>query len=599
MIKYRFHVEIKLRTPVISQGVGAPGFGLDSAAHRDRDGYPVLPGTLIRGNLRESWECFKELLDGSKSINIDRWLGSKESTDYEPDRGILMFSNTWRAERQDCESTVRNRISMEAETGTVKSRALQMIEMPYEVNQEVCYTGHIDVWCDEPASEELERWIYKGLEYVPSLGAFKGVGFGKITNISITKKNITPIYISSGQAQRGKSSGEIAIALHPDRSFCFARSRKPNENRFESEDFIPGAAIKGAMARMLKIKGGAARWGTVNKYFDALSVSHAQPVLIASQCRPVAMPLSLVFAPGPTGGKKLYDVACKEGPGLISGQAPVFSADWKSPQREDAAMACGWGETPGRTLQVRTSIDYDRGAAAENRLFSYETVEPEGRQWLARLILPPATMNINESGMFHRELVELLDCGLEQLGKTKASAKITILNMPLHYAVAEMPVLDEKNRAIVVLQSLARLLPVGVNAPGTGGGQELLELYQQSWAELSGGTLSLERFFACQKLVGGRYLWNRFLKSCNVSYNPIILTVPGSVFVLKAEKQDAATECLERWKREGLPQLKATPGGDKWNLNPYIAANGYGEIAVNLQLHRWLEPGEGVWNGLD
>ncbi|MGH8490903.1 MAG: hypothetical protein ACREXS_19080 [Gammaproteobacteria bacterium] len=146
------------------------------------------------------------------------------------------------------------------------------------------------------------------------------------------------------------------------------------------------------------------------------------------------------------------------------------------------------------------------------------------------------------------------------------------------------------------MQSAARLLPNPGNIPPTNGGDQLLKLYQAAWRELSDHTLELQRFYAQQQLAGGQYLWRRFRKGAH-PYNPELLTVPGSVFVLKlAGDEKTAREKLQAWLDHGLSPLKSDPYGEDWEQNPYIRANGYGQVAINLKVHWDYEPEGGEWD---
>ena len=74
----------------------------------------------------------------------------------------------------------------------------------------------------------------------------------------------------------------------------------------------------------------------------------------------------------------------------------------------------------------------------------------------------------------------------------------------------------------------------------------------------------------------------------------MILTEPGSVFVLKAKRRDESY-CLKRieaWLREGLrmPGWAREALGVSHRTNPYRADVGYGEIAVNLDCHTNTPP---------
>ncbi len=85
---YNYTVTVTLTAPIISQASGGISHGIDAAMLRNRSNTPSLPGTLIRGNLRDSWQEFigLGLLNNDK---IKQWLG--DTGGVEPNRGELYF----------------------------------------------------------------------------------------------------------------------------------------------------------------------------------------------------------------------------------------------------------------------------------------------------------------------------------------------------------------------------------------------------------------------------------------------------------------------------------------------------------------------------
>ncbi|WP_298623105.1 hypothetical protein [uncultured Zoogloea sp.] len=85
-------------------------------------------------------------------------------------------------------------------------------------------------------------------------------------------------------------------------------------------------------------------------------------------------------------------------------------------------------------------------------------------------------------------------------------------------------------------------------------------------------------------MAGGTYLHRRHLAQRQHAYRPLVLTEPGSVFVLKVVDA-AARPLLARWQRHGLPlpTKVAAEHGSAWQDHPYLPQNGYGEIAIDLQ----------------
>lgn len=481
---------------------------------------------------------------------------------------------------------------------------------------------------DDEEAKRLRHWLLKGFQYLPAVGALKGIGFGRIVNANVSEPERLPEptrrkpFTFSAHPQQNRFA--VGLRLTLDRPFCFARMQV-KDNRFISEDFIPGGAIIGAIASRLRqqldipdetqeLSSESSRWPKLCQYLNKLRITHALPVLRGRGQRPIAVPCSLVFAPASDPPEQrrddLFDMAFESNPRTINGEAPVFCPDWKASQWRRALSYCGWEEPPRRGLIVRNQIDHKTGTVrfdAESQngmLYSYETVVPDKHHWHANLHLP--AMPKNEAQILISELQELMAPGLAGLGKTKATAKVDIIEQPWPFACTGRPSLPDSGApgastrdpmpVVLVLQTPALLLPPDFRSLATNEGDKLKIAYGDTWAQLSEGSLRLRHFFAREALAGGKYWWNRYAvnkgarkelknKKEQHAYRPVLLTEASSVFVFAIKDTQKAIECLETWRHEGLPQLKGNPYGAGWRDNPCLAQNGYGEIAVNLELH--------------
>ena len=599
---YRFTVGITFIAPIISQSSGALRLGLDAAMLRDRNGTPAIPGTLIQGNLRHAW---KFLFD-------DDVLGlGKESENGLPQRGHLNFSEFWIYSSGKRITDLRYRIRIDEKTGKVETGAIQTIESLFPAGEPVKFTGDIFGWfMDDEQAEAFKIKINQGLYFMTGAGAFKGIGFGRVQTVDICCHSVRPATVDYQT-----SGDQIGLILKPDRAFCFSRHRVGNntrfnedidrdkpglDNRYESEDFIPGSAIKGSITTLLRLLSGQRQGdGTaghpdfpmLSQYLDHIVFTHAQPVAAGQRTckRGHVLPKSIVR----TGGK-FFDIARKDNPGLINKEAPTFATDWKSKHwnaaSKDAKLNLPAYLGDNRSLILHTEINAETGASKDHQLFSIEAVNPEHHEWLANITLPK-DIDASTKEALHEELKRLLSLGLHWLGKTEASAEVS-LTAPF-IIPGSHPVTQNQQQITITLLSSACLLPIGTPVPSTNGGNALLEAYGKSWTALSDGSLKLCRFYAEQQLVGGQYLHKRFGQG--KPYNPRIFTTAGSVFVFTTTDFKKAESCLDNWSKYGLPQL--SDFSTDWQENPYIAPNGYGEIAVNLTTAP--EPGKNDWQPIE
>ena len=629
MPDYYHTLSLKLQAPIISQAVGALAFGFDKAVLRGNDGC-VLPGSLIRGNLRHALQHFAEVLDANTAEelkkDIRRWFGpdSKEDelpADMAPLRACLHFDYYWQAQDPGDGKTPRYRIQIDEKTGAVKSGHLVVIEAPYAVGQTVEFTGKIIARLhDEAEDVKLQHWLGKAAAYLPAVGALKGVGFGKLVEGRL--KPLDETKTSNTQAT-GLFTGKtrIGLALELDRPFCIAQSHVPHGNLFTSEETIPGGVIKGALARSLSE-------GDKNALeFDRLVFSHAHPAQIkaGAATRERVIPWSLCKVDD----DKFVDLALPPkdcaldqeallykkplvGAGLAHDrqlpETPTFQIDWKDEDWGKANTACAIHADVSRHLAVHTAIDPKTGLSADSQLFSLDCIEPKGHHWCADVDLS-ATL---APEAIRPKLLEALSRPLLGIGKTKAIATPKLL--PKSFTDGEskpdpITLIAKVGEAatvlvyVVTLQTPARILLSVDAVPPSGGADALHKLYADYWRKHSNGGLSLVRYFARQRRVGGeflqRYYWDK--QSPEPAYQPLWLTEPGSVFLLKVENLEQAKACLEKWHRLGLPQPDSDDNDDSagdWRWNPYICENGYGEIRVNDGLHTERQAEKGEWECL-
>lgn len=580
MTNFRFELILTIRAPVLSQAVGAKRWRLDTAAFKTNDEIPALAGTLIRGNLKQSWEYFNKTLQ--QTIPIEKWLGKKSSNEdnekdaNEPNRGLLQFDDLWIANKAGNLDKQRYRIQHDPKTGAVKKGALQVIESPFESGEEIQFIGSIFVSnIDENVAKKIQKWLKKGLEFVPAVGAFKGVGFGKI--IKVECDCIECIYDKTHLKSAGYDLTQNAFGIRMilDRPFCFAKHRSGNNegetnNAFYSEEFISGGAIKGAIAKKLE-----------GFPLEKIHITHAFPVEKNKNQRPIAIPLSWVI--NPKEKEQFYDLSFKQKAGLIHQTAPTFQADWKNKTWDKAKELCGWVDL-SHTLRMHTAISPEKGTSEKGQLFAMDCIEVEQREWLANI-----TFDESISSDQKKLFLDALGNGLDNLGKTKArTTMIDISKQPFEFNAQKS---ELKSPYVVVLQSAARLLPHGYLEKG----KELKEIYRKVWQETSDNSLDLINFFAQQQLSGGQYIYRRFQQ--DEPYNPEILTLTGSVFILEAvdKKEKEAQEFIEKWQKTGLPI-----GEDNdWKKTPYTKNNGYGEILVNGFISEVKEPSQKEWSEIE
>jgi len=685
MLQVILDIKLTLEGPILTKSSMPGRYGIDASMAENHEGKYSIPGTLVKGRLRQSWKELKEMASYISDPEINDLLGLKsgnsEDTDntipVTPSRAILKFSDFICKEKKETRDL--HRIKMDEEKGTVKKGALLIMETPFAPGEKADFYGTISfIAKDEEKANEIKGYIDKGLRWITSLGSDRTVGFGKFINVEFIKvdiKDISPkeeVQINASQAEDGK----LCLIITPKTPFCIAK-RKIHSNLFESEIFIPGGVIKGTIAsvwgQLLEEKGefvidenSDKDRKNLCKHFNNIRFYHTFPAENSKLCRPVTPPLSLVKVDD----KSYYDVVLYKEPILINGlllsvgpelqddldnnivsdtlirkfvekeitlskdavvlvedagnrwkindgqkvyiirkeraseevdklniyicKAPAFSIDWKD--SSDVKKCFGWADlSNSKELRVRTAIDKTKRKAEEDKLFAYEMIIPTGFHWLSWIdmgLVPKC-----EREAVERQLNELLSYGLNGLGKTKVSASVTLKEPSFIQPVKESKLESLDGQYIVTLQTPAILCNPN-ELSETSNKDNLSKAYDDVWKQISDCSLSLVRYFASQTLAGGDYLHKRFLYKKDKPYKPFLLTEAGSVFVLSINNEEKAKEKIEEWFKYGLPlpewakkeYKRNCKAGDHWSNCPYIRENGYGEIAVNLDIHKSKKP---------
>lgn len=191
MPTYCFTIDLHLAAPVLSRLSGARAFGLDTAALRAPQ-QPALPGSLVRGNLRQSWDEFVALLQDDAVLSqadVDTWLGVASTQANQPHRARLNFGHAWVARASEApdghepakkdNAKVRHRIQIDPQTGTVAQGALQVIEQPHAPGETVVFQGRVHgQFATAEEAARVANWLYKGLAFVPALACSRAADLG-------------------------------------------------------------------------------------------------------------------------------------------------------------------------------------------------------------------------------------------------------------------------------------------------------------------------------------------------------------------------------------------------------------------------------------
>ena len=582
MIAASLKIRLELKGPVMTKATALGGFGLD-AVMAQSDGQYYLPGTLVKGRLREAWQELQAAAPAQADWPIDEWLGlvtgnrRSKTPSFAPSRSRIVFGDFRDPKPVQTQADTRYRIKMDEARGSVERGAFLVLEAPYASGESCIFESRAFLLARNPAEmDRMHLAVEAGLRWISSLGAEKSVGFGEVISVKIDRQSALP-FVRDTTLPPGE---RYALRLRFTEPFAVA-NRRAGQNLFEGDEIIPGAALRGAIAELLK-HGLADSFAALANHLDAVRFTHAFPAPHVTP-RPHHYPLSLFMV-----ASRMHDGALLQEPPPDLPGVPEFDLDWKDPSVGPVLM--GWPEV-NNELRVRTAIESETARARDQALFGIRLVVPGKLEWACELDLS-RIVDTGTRAVVAQQLAGIFKVGLSGIGKTKAFAE------PLDFGVARPPPLPAKIKGkwIVCLQTPALLLNPGGDAE-LRTAEQMQQAYRDVWSELSGNSLRLSGYFQRTTLAGGDYLHNRFRR--RHQYKPYLLTCAGSVFVFD-EVGAAAEAVLQKWLKQGLPLTSGArafycdhappvaPGDNDanlWNHCPYIAENGYGEIALNLPVH--------------
>src|ERR1035441_1641702 len=255
-------IELELQGPLLTQSStpGTPGVNAIMA----RTGpdltrsKPILPGSLVTGRLRQSWE---ELADASAGLpdspfldlaieellGPDPRLGEELERTNEPRRARLRFGDLV-AEDEGQRNRVRHRIKIDNVTGAADDHMLLTQESPFLPGASVKFVGQatLSVGSDKE-SARLKLLVELGLRWITSLGAERTAGFGQLLGVQVKEAHRQPravgAMVEHARSKLTPAAPWLDLVIRPQAPFCFAQHRR-EQNWFVSCEEIPGAALK-------------------------------------------------------------------------------------------------------------------------------------------------------------------------------------------------------------------------------------------------------------------------------------------------------------------------------------------------------------------
>ncbi|WP_321337181.1 RAMP superfamily CRISPR-associated protein [Breoghania sp.] len=584
--RHQFEICLAVRSPFLFRTIDAQLLGFDEAQLTDLQGRALLPGDQLRGVLRAALKDFPKTAT-SPLADPDAIFGSKSEarTDIEegdtPARGKIIFSDLIGEDIPAADEKTRPafRVAIDDMTGAASTGALQVMQQIAPPAQIVRFRGTVIFFGTDEEAETLKKLLKVAIGLTPSIGALKSAGFGEIVHDQSELKSSAPSRPLAFPQASAPVAERHVYDVYFDRPVLVDAERLAG-NVFKGSTVIPGAVLKGAVARRLELSGvkdtGS---GSIGRALAAMRFSHAFPHEAGERGMP-ALPLSLVARKGDEGPiiRDALHLASNEA-ALIHGEAPLYTIDWKGDWYSAGYQACGLHEVSDRKHSARTRTAIDDDVASTGRLFtaiSCHASDEQGKDLPWRMSIDIADVDAEDRAAAG-QIIAALEQGLDGIGKTTASARFVAFPEPS--LPRARPFAGEPGTYAIMLRTAALMLDLDALHDEAGNWKTTPEeAYRDYWSTVLPGS-EMSNFFATQKLAGG-YLAHRRRLYGSQTYYPFLLTMPGSVFLLKGADEERVNALLHR----GLPVCKfadTTAEAVTWNNCPFVPENGYGEIVAD------------------
>ncbi len=560
----KYALKVSIRAPFLFPSEGVGRYGYDCVTLRNAAGFPVVPRDQVRGLIRHGLQALcdagnteaKALLRAFGGAGRDaaplRNSQDEEQEDLEgTNRGRIYFDDLVADHRGEENLPPIPRVEIERESGAAVPGHLAQFEQVARPGTVFEFSGNLAMYA-EP-NEDWSDLFALALSWHGSIGAMKSVGFGEVDfdKSGCAKRDTTEATCNA------PSSEKLTWRFTLDRPYLVDAERLA-ANAYRGRPDIPGGALKGLLAKHLKLTVGMD--GSLSEALSNLVISFARTSKSVSK-----LPLSVMFRKT---NASLVDMVAD---GVSTGDL-VWHKDWKDTDQLAAAIARFASAHPQKQYRnakavqyesrMHSAIDAQSGAVEEAKLFSTQAVLPVDEF--------EAVVSFSNVASGNRQaLMQALNGTMLGLGRTDAS--LTTVALSSSEAVSD----EQEGCSIPEAGDVALCLATPALMVDHADAALAFDAYAHFWSQHLPNS-KLIAAFSEERIVGG-YLGYRFGEKGK--YRPYLLTEAGSVFHIQLSQTDVAS--LNGLLSSGICRTELHGQRLGWRNCPFVTENGYGSIAVH------------------
>lgn len=252
-------VELRVTMELLSDAIFGTGYsvpgGEDIAVAIDEDGYPYIPGTAVKGLLRESMANWIAWTGGNK-VDVSEILGQSGWEGTAAGRRLILTPLTLEGERLAAEDCFGTRVFTALKDGAVETDTLRTAAC---VKRGLRFAG--TMICDR---EDVEL-LTNALACIKWAGAQRSRGFGQVRfRAEQIESKVGTVTLENARCIRYRLYTETPVIITD-----LSRSKGSRKNRedpassspsapdsgggnsYETRGYIPGSAVRGMVASRL------------------------------------------------------------------------------------------------------------------------------------------------------------------------------------------------------------------------------------------------------------------------------------------------------------------------------------------------------------
>ena len=249
--RYTCKITLIVLGPFLTAATGPDRYGVDKSAHRDHMGRLVIPASHLKGKLRSALEELEPCFDDAERPDLNALFGAESAEgSYEPLPAALRFGDLV-SKSQERQRT-RTRVTINRVSQTARQNLLREVDDSFASGSEIPFTGEVTFSAvDLAAATRVASVLRVGLQWLATVGAEKGVGFGRLKAAQVGAPAPVTVSAAAASAAFPAAPGSLNLRITAHEPLLAGGIKSRRTNYVVSRQELSGGLLKGALAAAL------------------------------------------------------------------------------------------------------------------------------------------------------------------------------------------------------------------------------------------------------------------------------------------------------------------------------------------------------------